>query len=106
MYYDIKKIGARVAQLRHEKKLTQEQLAELVGIGSEVIGKLERGYRGTGTDNYILLAEFFNVSLDYLLLGRENSQGSDAQLEVLFTNIPEEKREIAKKILIGILQNI
>lgn len=38
-----KKLGRRIAELRHARKLTQEQLAEAVGCSVEFISLVERG---------------------------------------------------------------
>jgi transcriptional regulator with XRE-family HTH domain len=40
-------IGARIRSLRKEKGLTQEQLANIVGISRVTLGKLERGQVGS-----------------------------------------------------------
>ena len=103
MYYDIEKIGARLAELRKNRGMKQEELATELGIGTEVIGKLERGYRGTGVENYMILASFFNVSLDYLLIGKEDKK---TEVDRLLEGVSLEKKELALKILIGILDNI
>lgn len=103
MYYDIEAIGARVAKLRKDQGMKQEELANVLGIGTEVIGKLERGYRGTGVENYMILAKFFHVSLDYLLIGKEEKE---SELDELLAGVSADKKELAIKIMIGILQNI
>ncbi len=43
MNYDMKESGKRIAELRKEKGLTQEQLAEKLNISTSNLGKLERG---------------------------------------------------------------
>lgn len=103
LYYNIEKIGARVAKLRKNIGMKQEQLANELRIGTEVIGKLERGYRGTGIENYIILAEFFDISLDYLLTGKEQRV---SELDDMLKEVTEDKKKLARKILLGILKNI
>lgn len=46
MYYDQKESGKRIAALRKEKGLTQEQLAEKLNISTSTLGKIERGIQG------------------------------------------------------------
>lgn len=36
-------IGAQIARLRKDRQLTQERLAELIGVATETISRLERG---------------------------------------------------------------
>ena len=71
MYYDQKESGKRVQYLRKNKGLTQEQLAEKLNIALSTLGKIETGQKGGSIDLAIEIALFFDVSLDYILLGRE-----------------------------------
>lgn len=71
MYYDLKESGLRIKKLRKKKELTQEQLANKLNISTSNLGKLERGLQGLSIDLLIELSIFFDVSLDYILLGRE-----------------------------------
>lgn len=98
MYYDVKESGQRIKKLRKERKLTQEQLAERLGISVKTVTAIETGARGTSIDGLVTIAEFFGVSLDYLVLGKKS--------EVIGIEIPEEKKEFALKMLKVILENI
>ena len=69
MNYDMKESGKRIAELRKEKGLTQEQLAEKLNISTSNLGKLERGLQSFSIDLLIEIGFFFGVSTDYLLLG-------------------------------------
>ncbi|MDD3221003.1 MAG: helix-turn-helix transcriptional regulator [Lachnospiraceae bacterium] len=71
MYYDIKESGLRIKSLRRAKGLTQEQLADKLNISTSNLSKIEIGYSGMSIDLLIELALFFEVSLDYIILGRE-----------------------------------
>ncbi len=46
-----KQFGKRVQQLRLAKKMTQEELAEHVGVSIESISNIERGIHGPSFDN-------------------------------------------------------
>lgn len=71
MYYDQKESGKRIAKLRKERGLTQEQLAEKLNISTSNLGKLERGLQGMSIDLLVEIRCFFGVSTDYILLGEE-----------------------------------
>lgn len=71
MYYDNKKSGKRIQQLRKDIDLTQEQLADNLNISHSTMGRIERGSQGISIDLLIEVAAYFGVSLDYILLGRE-----------------------------------
>lgn len=56
----------RVRQLRKEKKETQAQVAEAIGIRPRHYQRFELGENLPGYANLIALADHFDVSLDYL----------------------------------------
>jgi transcriptional regulator with XRE-family HTH domain len=53
--------------LRKSRNLTQEQLAEIFGINRENISKWENGIAEPNRENLIKVADYFKVSIDYLL---------------------------------------
>ena len=57
----------RVKKLRKARKLSQQGLAEVLGLTQTAISGIESGLRGTTIEKLILLAQFFEVSTDYLL---------------------------------------
>ena len=59
---DGEKIGQFLQELRKEKKLTQEELAEKLYIKRESISKWERGIQIPTVENIINLAEFFQIT--------------------------------------------
>ena len=71
MYYDLVESGKRIKALRKKNGLTQEKLAEQLGIAVNTIARIEIGNRGISIDLAIELAVRFNTTLDYIFLGRE-----------------------------------
>jgi len=57
----------RLKDLREDKDLTQADIADLLGTTRQQIGKWENGVQMMGVDKYIKLAEYYNVSVDYIL---------------------------------------
>lgn len=57
----------RLKALRLSQSLTLEQLAKELGLVKQTIGNWEKGVRIPSLDTSIALAEYFNVSLDYLV---------------------------------------
>ena len=53
--------------LRKEKKLTQAQLAKELNINQNTISRYENGEREAGYAELIVIADYFGVSIDYLL---------------------------------------
>lgn len=56
----------RLRDIRQDHDLTQKQIAEILRIGQSDYSKYERGVNMMGIDKYMLLARYYNVSLDYL----------------------------------------
>jgi transcriptional regulator with XRE-family HTH domain len=57
----LKVLGERVASLRRERDLTQEQLAERAGVSRNHIADIELGARNTGAWSLILVARALDV---------------------------------------------
>ena len=64
----------RIKELRVEKKITQSQLAKILGVNQTAVGKYERGDLEPNIQILNNLADFFGVSIDYIL-GREDDLG-------------------------------
>lgn len=69
--------GSRLKYLRMNKKLTQRELAEIINVSTSTIGMYEKNAREPSFETLINIANYFNVSVDYLL-GYEN-QTADLQ---------------------------
>ena len=63
-------IAERLKLLRKEKKLTQTELGEKVGIKQSSYSDWETGKNEPSLEKLIVLADFFEVSLDWLV-GRD-----------------------------------
>lgn len=62
-------IGSRLREARNMVKLTQEQLAEKVGIGTTYISDIERGAKFPSLSLFIKIVDALGVSSDYILRG-------------------------------------
>ena len=71
MYYDLVESGKRIKALRKKNGLTQEKLAEQLGIAVNTVARIEIGNRGISIDLAIELAVRFDTTLDYIFLGRD-----------------------------------
>ena len=74
MKYDTKESGKRIQRLREKTGLTQEQAAEQLNITLSAYGKIENGMRSVSITVLVLLSEFYNVSTDYILFGRDTAE--------------------------------
>ena len=57
----------RLLQLRKDRKLSQTQVAQLLGVTHTQISDMENGKSGTTLDKLFILCNYYHVSADYLL---------------------------------------
>ena len=61
----------KLSELRKKSGLSQEKLAEVVGVSRQAVTKWESGKSNPDTENLVRLAEIFGVSIDELCTGEE-----------------------------------
>lgn len=66
-------MGDRIAELRSNAHMSQFQLAKVLGIGTSTLGMYETNKRKPSPKILKRIADYFNVSTDYLL-GRSNNK--------------------------------
>ncbi len=59
-------------KLRKEKKMTQVALQMATGIEQALLSKYETGERIPPTETLILLADYYDVSMDYIMCRTDN----------------------------------
>ena len=83
-------LGNNIRFLREKNNLTQVALAEILNVGNVAVSQYESGTRVPSDDVKIRIADYFNVSLDYLL-GRPQSRidYKKTKAEILEEEFPE-----------------
>ncbi|KMT22260.1 helix-turn-helix domain-containing protein [Clostridium cylindrosporum] len=89
------KIGEVISKLRKEKGITQEQLANFVGVSTPAVSKWESGISYPDITLLPILARFFSVSIDKLLnynnsLSKEEEEAIVRECQSLFNEGQEE----------------
>ena len=79
------KIGTFLKLLRKEKNLTQEQLAEQLGVSNRTVSRWENGNNMPDISLLSEIAEFYDVSIPELIYGERKSE-----------NMREEAKEVAE----------
>ncbi len=64
-------LADRIQQLRRQKGISQEELADRVGVSRQAVSKWESEQSTPDMDKVILLSDYFEVTTDYLLKGIE-----------------------------------
>ena len=96
-----RKIGEFLKQLRKEKGLTQEQLAEHFYVSSRSVSRWETGSNMPDVDMLIELADFYNVDIREIIDGERKSENMEKEKETL-KKVAEyadaEKAKLKKKV--------
>jgi len=90
-YFDTEQViamGERIRDARNKSGLTQRQVADELGITSEMVIRMEKRKSGCKTDHIFILCQLFQISADYLLYGKEETE---EQNEILSKTILEAK---------------
>lgn len=64
--------GERIKMLRMERNIKQSDLGEAVGLTYTAVSDIERGRRTTTLEKLVALADYFDVSIDYLIGRTDN----------------------------------
>lgn len=67
-------IGTKIQTLRKQKGMSQEQLAEALGVSRQAVSKWEAEQSVPDIDKIIAICDFFGVTTDYILRGAEITQ--------------------------------
>jgi transcriptional regulator with XRE-family HTH domain len=99
-------INDRLKQAREDRSLSQEQLAELVGVTRGACGQWERGITAPSTENLASTACALGVHFEWLATGRGemifgNEQGQNTEISAIDSDI-----EIDQKELISLFYNL
>ncbi len=96
--YDYKSIGLRIKRIRKERHITQEELAEKAGVGSQHISDIERGLTGMSIGTLIDICIHLRADTNYILLGISSTAASDP-LSGLLSGLSNSQIMYAEKIL-------
>ena len=80
MLYDIEEIGNRIRRLRKNQGMTQAQLAMRLNISDRHLRRIEAGEKGPSIDILIEIATLLDVSLDYIIMGKQSRSDLKQQL--------------------------
>ena len=92
-----RKIGEFLKQLRKEKGLTQEQLAEHFYVSSRSVSRWETGSNMPDIDMLIELADFYNVDIREIIDGERKSESMDNETKDTLKKVAEYATEESNK---------
>ena len=94
---DQKKIGAFLKELRKEKQLTQEQLAEILGVTNRSISRWENGINMPDFDLVIEIANYYDVSIEEILDGERKKEMVDRETEEMLLKVADYENSEKKR---------
>ena len=78
---DVRQTGRFIAQLRKERGLTQQDLAEQLNVTDKAVSRWETGRGLPDADSLLRLSLFFNVTINELLMGRRSAKAERTKEE-------------------------
>ena len=72
-------VGERLLNLRKEKNLSQEELANILDVSRQTVSKWETDQSTPDFDKIVPLCNYFGITTDELLTGRENLQEANKE---------------------------
>ena len=99
---DQQKIGSFLRELRKEKPMTQEQLAEALGVSGRTVSRWETGRSLPDLEVLMILADYHGVALRELLDGERKEPKMNKELEETVVKAADysnqEKRRLARRM--------
>ena len=107
------KIGEKIRELRTTRGISQQRLAELLGVSRPAISQIENGERKVSVDELDRLAKIFNISVNSLLnkekepevILEEKAKEKKLQPSIRI-NVPQKNLEKFKEVLLYILNKV
>ncbi|MBE6943400.1 MAG: helix-turn-helix transcriptional regulator [Ruminococcaceae bacterium] len=94
----LKQMGQRIWARRKALGLTQEDLAEMIGVTTPMISNLEWGKKAIRPDNLAKVCKALGVSADFILYGCDTQSPVDAVADKLLSLTDEELKAISNMI--------
>lgn len=92
---DLSPVGSRIKAAREKKKLTQEELAEMVDLSPAHISVIERGVKPPKLETFVRIANALDVSADSLLVDvvENSTKGIACELYDYMSTLSKKERE-------------
>ncbi len=106
-------LGQKIRELRAQNEISQEQLAETLGVSRSAISQIENGERKVCADELIRLSAIFGISVDSLLDLRkepvvvlQKSKKAEQRKPDIRINVPQKNLQKFKEIFLYILNKV
>ena len=96
---DLQKIGLFLKELRKEKGLTQEQLAEALNVSRRTVSRWETGNNMPDLDLMVEMADFYQVDLRELMNGERKNEQMDKEMKETVLQVADYSNEEKARLL-------
>jgi len=103
---DKKVIGRRIRRQRENLSLTRDEFSERMEISPQFLAEIENGTKGMSAETLFKMCDKFNISADYILLGRQSMDGLQTSGAKLLAKIPAQYSEAVEELLRAFLAAI
>ena len=100
---DLAKMGAFLKKLRKEKNITQDQLAEEMGVARRTVSRWETGSNMPDMDILIDISDFYKVDLREILDGERKNEQMDKEMKETVLKVAEYESEGKKRNAIVVI---
>lgn len=94
----LKDMGQRIMVRRKTLRMTQEELAEKLGVSTQMISNLELGKKAIRPENLVRVCDALELSTDFVLTGTNTKTAVDAIAEKLVQLTTEELQMVSDMI--------
>lgn len=92
-----KAIGAFLKQLRNEKGITQEQLAEILGVSGRTVSRWETGNNLPDLSILVCISEYYDVEIKEILNGERKTKSMESELKETLLKVADYHDELEKQ---------
>ena len=100
----LKQMGQRILARRKALGLTQDDLAEMIGVTSPMISNLEQGKKAIRPDNLAKVCKALGLSADFVLYGGDTNSFIDVVVEKL-THLTDNELKIVNDMIDALNKN-
>lgn len=102
----ISKMGKRIRNQRERFGLTRDEFSDQIDISPQFLAEIENGKKGMSYVTLYKICDRFNLSADYILLGKERTNNIPTLASDILSNIPDIYLPLVEDILRSFVQMI
>lgn len=99
-------VGKRLRRHREKLDLSREQFAEQISISPQFLAEIENGKKGMSAETLYKICENHEGIVEYLLLGRQSTNGNTTPAVQMLSEIPPQYSEMIEDILRAFIKTI